>query len=396
VSVKNALSIAVLADTILLFLYTSQLSIGYDEARFVFDRTGIAGNLAALFCEVFGMSDLAARAPFVLLHAASLFLLYDVSSTILKKESDRLISVMLFMLLPSANISALLVNKSGIIIALTLLFLSVLKRGYLRTSFVLLGCFSLLDNAFAVLFLALIFYGMSKDDKRLIVLNLVLFAINMYLFGFDNGGKPKSAFLDTFGVYLAIFSPLIFFYFVYSLYKSFIYGPREALFYISFWALIFSLIVSIRQKIHFEDFAPFAVIAVIFMVKVFFSSYRVRLRVHRRGYKTLGYTLLLSLVLSCTALFASKLFYPFISDPKKNFAYDYHVARELADKLKRVGVDSIVCDDKELSLRLKFYGIGDNGERYLSARAAESGQKVSISYINTNIATFYVTKLNTF
>jgi hypothetical protein len=39
------------------------------------------------------------------------------------------------------------------------------------------------------------------------------------MYSFDTGGKPKGYFLDALGVYAAIFSPLLFLYFIYSMYR---------------------------------------------------------------------------------------------------------------------------------------------------------------------------------
>ena len=375
--------------------FTTQISISGQEANLFFTHSNIAGALSYYTCQLLGTNDLTARAPFLLLHFASTIMLFELSKTVLLRNTDRIVAVMFYALLPGVNIAALLINKAMVIIFLTLLLLLLMQKGFIRLMYALLCLYAFTDNAFSILFLALIFYGVKLDNKRLILINIVLFGINMFLFGFDNGGKPKSMFLDTLGVYFAIFSPFVFVYFLFSIYKSFRTGSNQSVLYVSFWALLFSLILSIRQKVQFEDFAPFVVLSVLFMVSTFFASYRIRLRPFRRGYKLLGYSLLSTMLLTLIAIFCSKQLYQILPNPAKHFAYNYHIAKELSAELKKDGITSVVCSDKETRLRLKFYGINSGGIYKLS-RTAESGAKrVSIIYTGTEVATYYVTKVNT-
>jgi len=381
---------------LLLTFYVGEISLSGAEAKVFFEHSTLVGVMSYYSCEIFGRSDIAARAPFLFMHFISTLMLFELSKNILKQNIDRLFAVCFFILLPGVSLSALFINKAGVIIFLTLLFLLTLQRGFVKISYILLACYTFMDNAFAILFLALIFYGIRRDDKGLIFTNILLFAMNMVLFGFNDGGKPKSAFLDTVGVYFAIFSPLVFGYFLFAIYKSFRSSSSEPVLYISFWALIFSLLLSIRQKIQFEDFAPFVVLSVLFMVSIFFNSYRIRLRPFRRGYKLLGYSLIASLLFGSGILFFSKSFYLFLHNPKKNFGYDYHVARELAYELKSLGFQNIKCENKEMALRLKFYGIFDGNKYLLSDRYGMNAKKVSVVYSGVVVATYYVTKVNTF
>lgn len=386
-----------LAGVQFLFLtyFTTQISISGQEANLFFAHSNITGAISYYTCQIFGTNDLTARLPFLLLHFASTIMLFELSKTVLLRNTDRIIAVMFYAFLPGVNIAALLINKAMIIIFLTLLFLLLMQKGFVRLMYLLLCLYAFTDNAFSILFLALIFYGVKLDDKKLIVINIILFGINMFLFGFDNGGKPKSMFLDTLGVYFAIFSPFVFIYFLFSIYKSFRAGSNQSVLYISFWALLFSLILSIRQKVQFEDFAPFVVLSVLFMVSTFFASYRVRLRPFRKGYKLLGYSLSATMLLTLIAIFCSKQLYPMLSNPAKHFAYNYHVAKELSIELKKLGITNITCRDKDTQLRLKFYGIDPGKEFVLSKKTQEGAKRVSIIYTGTEIATYYVTKVNT-
>lgn len=114
-----------------------------------------------------------------------------------------------------------------------------------------------IDNSFAIFYIALFIYGVMNRKIDILVLTLVLFSTSMYLYGFDTGGKPKGYFVDTLGVYAAIFSPFVFLYFIYSMYRILV--KEEKIFYgISHsFSLVVSLLLSLRQRLHTRRFCSF-------------------------------------------------------------------------------------------------------------------------------------------
>jgi hypothetical protein len=70
------------------------------------------------------------------------------------------------------------------------------------------------------------------------------------------------------------------------------------------------------------------------------------------------------------------------------------VAKELAKKLKDDGIDEILINHK-MQKRLRFYGISE-GNRYIinDIAGADKAKSVTISYFNTPIKTFYVSKIH--
>lgn len=76
-----------------------------------------------------------------------------------------------------------------------------------------------IDNSFAMFYIALFIYAAMNRKMDMLVLTLILFGTSMFLYGFDTGGKPKGYFVDTFGVYATVFSPFLFLYFIYSMYR---------------------------------------------------------------------------------------------------------------------------------------------------------------------------------
>ncbi len=166
----------------------------------------------------------------------------------------------IYALLPGVNSAALLLNPISVVIFLTLLFLYLYIYGYKILSYSILAITLLVDNSFLILYLALFFYAISIKDKKLLIYSMILFGISMYLYGFDDGGKPKGYFIDMLGVYAAIFSPFLFLYYIYALYRVLIKEQKSILWYITFVSFAMSMLLSMRQKIYIEDFAPFVVI----------------------------------------------------------------------------------------------------------------------------------------
>ncbi len=348
----------ILVDYIFLLFYGNSLSISPQEARLIYIEGGVFANIINLILETFGNSNITLRVLPITIHLFNAILIYKISLNFFKKPIDAKITLIIYLLLTGVNSSALLVNESGLIIFLTLLFIYYQNS---KISYFILIFALFIDNSFAILYLSLFFYWITNRNLKLSIFALILFTISIYLFGFPIGGKPKNYFLDTIGAYLAIFSPLLFIYFFYSVYRIFIKENRDMLFWIAFVALIFSLLLSFRQKILIQDFAPFVVIATPLMVKIFMSSFRVRIKEHRLSYKILGATLFGSLFITTFFAFYNKPLYRFYKNPKNHFAYQYHIAYEFANYLKSQNIYSVNSTNRNLLLQLKFYGINSGG-----------------------------------
>ena len=130
----------------------------------------------------------------------------------------------------------------------------------------------------------------------------------------------------------------------------------DMLWYLSATVLILSLVLSFRQRIPLEHFAPYLIIALPLAAQSYISSYRVRLKMYRKRYK-LAFVLSFIFLISNTLLvFFNKELYAFIQNPKNHFAYEMHVAKELSNTLKERGVSCVATDEK-MQKRLKFYGV---------------------------------------
>lgn len=389
----NIIFIGMLIFHFLVLLYlANDFSISYKESLIYYEKNAnFLTFLTNLSTKIFGQNDIALRLPFIIFYLGSAIILYALTNDYFKYQIDRIISIAIFMALPGINSAALLVNESIVVVFFTLLYLYLYKLND-KEYYILLVLFLFIDNSFAILFLALFFYSMVKKDNLLLVVSLILFGISMSMYGFEIGGKPKGYFLDTFAIYASIFSPLLFLYFFYSIYRVGIKKMEKDMYwYISVTALGLSLLFSLRQKIQIEDFAPFVVIAIPLMVKLFMHSLRVRLKEFRKVHYTMFFISITILVLNFITLVFNKYLYIFINKPSKHFAYKHHVAKELSQKLKQMGVSNIFIYDNIMAKRLEFYNISNiKQQKKLGSYKKNNSKIIEIKYYNKIIKRFYI------
>ncbi|MGB3750104.1 MAG: hypothetical protein WA945_00890 [Arcobacteraceae bacterium] len=383
--------------TVLLFLVDTY-SISAKEANIYFNggMFNVLTLITNLSTTLFGQNDYALRVPFILFYAGSAILLSLLTVNYFKRQRDRLISIAIFMLLPGVNSAALLINESIIVIFGTLLYL-YFYRIKNKNCYALLGLFLFIDNSFAILFLALFFYSLSKKDNMLLVISLSLFGFSMTAYGFSFNGSPRGYFLDTFAIYATIFSPVLFLYFFYSLYRIGFKWERDLFWYISMTALVLSLIFSLRQKVAIEDFAPFVVIAVPLMVKLFIHSMRVRLKEFRTIHYMMLRVSLGVLVLSFFLFVCNKTLYLYLEEPSSHIASEHYIVKELAEELKKRDIHNISTTDRYLALRLRFYGIENSDTILLNTKKLEQNDEmIQVMYRHRILKKFYVQDLNNF
>lgn len=389
----NLIFIATLFIHFIILLFgANSLDIHYKEADILFEGTGLLHYIVYFSTELFGQNNIALRLPFIFFFLSSAIILYKLTKWYFTKKEDRLLSIFIFMLLPGVNSAALLVNEAIIVIFLTLIYLfyyhTTSKQCYL-----LLVLFLFVDNSFAIFYLSLFFFSLNKKDNILLAVSLSLFALSMGIFGFDSGGVPKGHFVDIILVYASVFSPILFFYFFYSMYRITIKEEKNLYWYISFTAFAFSLVLSFRQRIQIEDFAPFVVIAIPMMLKLYLHSMRVRLPMFRKKHYFGANLVAVVLVINFVLLYINKPLYLLLESPYKHFAYDYHFASEVAEKLKEDGIDEIFSTNSKFVKRLKFYGINE-GEKYYLTYYNENDydKKYTLEVMGKPIQDIYLTK----
>jgi len=379
---------------ILLLFIVDDFSLSYKEVEVIFSNSSFIGVVSNFFIDVFGQNDFAVRFPFILFYLGSAIVLYLLTDDYFRHKIDRLITIAIFMILPGVNTAALLVNESIVVIFFTLLYLYLYKL-YEKEHYILLTLFLFIDNSFAILYLALFFYSLKKKDNILLVVSLILFGLSMSIYGFDIGGHPRGYFVDTFGILASIFSPLLFIYFLYSIYRVGLKWEKDMYWYISTTALSLVLLFSLRQKVEVSDFAPFIVIAIPIMVRLFMHSYRVRLKEYRKKHFTFAAFTLFILILNFLVLIFSKSLYPFFENPEKHFTYKHHIVKELAEQLKKQNIDALFVDDIALQKRLEFYGIHNGNDiRLVIKNIHDKEYDIEVKYSNVVVARFDIIELN--
>ncbi len=334
---------------------------------------------------MFGANDFAIRLPGVLVSAFSLYLFYNTALFYLKRK-DALWATYLYFLIPGVIVSSLIINKAIYLIFLTLLFV-YFYHTLRKISYLVLILLAFIDYSFISLFFSLIFFAVYKRNKTLVFLSLILFAFNFFYFHYDIGGKPKGHFIDLIGIYFLIFSPFVFIYFLYSLYKCLFFNEKNLIFFISAFSFLFSLILSFRQKIKVDDYAPFMVIFMVCMVKVFLNSYRVRLPNFRIIHKILFIVLLISLI-----SFDVGVFFNF-STPARKLTSSYYFIKPLVKILKSNKIDYVYSNNDAFVRALNFYGIKKGGKYFIEYDKKNS--QVFIIYNKKVILKINVSKLNT-
>lgn len=378
---------------LLLFAQIKGLSISFDEAKLIYGDFTPLQWVTSTSLSLFGHNDYALRFPMIALHLLSTGLLFLISKPYVTRDFDRIWIIVIYALLPGVTSIALVLDSAGIVIVGTFLFVYLFQHDE-RYSIAVMPMLYWLDPAFMYLFLGSALYGFLNKRYVFGVIGAVLFALSIVFHGIDVSGKPQGGFLDALGVYSAIFSPIVFLYFFYVLYRRFISKQRDLLWSIATSAFLISILLSFRQKVPVQTFAPFMMLALPLAAQTFFQTYRVRLREFRKRYAYLFYSALFLLVLNALIVFFNQYFYRYFENPKDHFAYPMHVAKELARTLHREKIECVYAGDEKLQLRLRFYGISQCENYRFEESPHSNGKKVTISYKNTPVFTTYVTNLN--
>ncbi len=385
-------------DALILFFQTSELSISYHEASLLYGDFSFLQLIIKKSIFIFGQNDFALRLPMIFFHISSALLLYKISKKYIKNETNRIWLILVFVLLPGVISSALLVDSAGIIIFGLLLFIylfQLYKEKFPIVLYLVLGTYVLIDSGFVYLFLALAFYALFQKEKYFFVFNTGMFLLSIYLYGFNTQGLPKGHFLDSIGIYSAIFTPIVFVYIFYILYRRLLTKELDLLWFIASTALIVSLLLSLRQRVEIEQFAPYLIVALPLGAQTFYSTYRVRLKRFRTKYRMLFSLTIAFLFLNTLLVLFNKYLYLVLDKPENHFAYKMHIAKELAHDLKEEKINC-VSTKRDLAIRLKYYGIKKckNNILWQGDKNYKKDIDVTIRYKNKPVYSAYVTKLN--
>lgn len=359
-----------------------QISISYQEAEHFFYENDYVVAFSRLFIELFGQNDFALRLPFLAIHLCNISLIFAISKLYLKKPMDALLCATIYALIPGINITAILFSKSVLILFFALLLCYLYLKRYNPAFFTLCILGSLIDSSFSVIFLALFFYAMRFQHNKTLLFALLGFSINMYHFKLPIGGIPDGHFLDTLGLLALLYSPILFIYYIYTLYRGVVKKENSLMLYIAITSILFSLLLSLRQGIDFFSFLPLSFVGIPIMVKDCLHNIRLRLPVFRIAYTRRFYLILIPLILESLFLFGNKLLFFF--EPQRHFLSNFYFAKELAWQLQERGIHSLKTETK-LQNQLRFYGISSSKTPVLYE--AKNGE-IKIIYLNKKAKAF--------
>jgi hypothetical protein len=382
-------------DTLFLLLKIDELSISYYEAEVLYGSLSFLQLFVKTSLYIFGNNDFALRLPMLLLHIMSVVLMYKISKNYVKVYRNRVWIILIFVLLPGTLSSAIIVNEAGVLIFFLLVFIYMYENHSKKLIYPLLASYLFISGGFAYLYLSLVVFSIYKKEKNFFVFNLLLFLLSLYMFGINTHGTPRGHFLDSLAIYAAIFSPIVFIYLFYVLYRRYLVKDIDMLWFIASVTLSFSLLLSFRQKVNIEFLAPYLMVSLPLIAQTFEHSYRVRLSMFRQKYRLAFIVSLIILLINSSVVFFNQYLYHFIDEPEKHFSYKMHVAKELAKELKSKGIDCVNTDER-MQVRLFFYGVTKCNKYILTQddKPKNTTSDVTISYKNVVVYNAHVTKLN--
>ena len=354
---KQYFLLATFFYAIAIFYLAATTPISPHEAKILYTSQDIASTFMKLG-ESFISGFFGLRVFFILFGFVSILFFYEFSRRYFSKREDAYLSTFIFMLLPGIVTGSTLVNVAIIVLPLVLLFVLLYEKGhFVLLPFIMLALF-FIHEASIIFFIAVLLYGIIQKDKKLSILTGAFLIAFIYLVkGIEIGGRPSGHFAEIFGLYAAVFSPLIFLYFFYTMYRILLREKKTLIWYISFTALAFSLILSIRQRIRITDFVPYVMIAVPLMLDLYNRSLRVRLPEFQKRYK-LGFKVLVSsLFLSVFMIFLYQVMFFVGEDHKKYFSNSIYEPYFMAKELKLKGIDCQNTSNVRERYQLQYYNI---------------------------------------
>ncbi|MDR2639506.1 MAG: hypothetical protein LBC09_06710 [Helicobacteraceae bacterium] len=392
---KAALAVFLALDAAFLLWYAPSLDLSAGEARLFFNDEGALGALMRLGVSALGQNNFAIRVPFIAAHIFNAALIYAVARRSMR-ACDALAATIVFALLPGVNSAALVASMAPFAMSVALIYIWLSDRNkYLALAALCLSAIA--DNLFIALNLAAACYEINRGRYKLAFLPFVFITISCALHGFYFGGRPRGYFLDIFGLYGAILSPFVLCYFIYALYWRLFKCAEKlpALWFVAFVPFALSIVLSMRQNLPIEEYAPFVAISTPLMIQAFMNSWRVRLPQFRKAHIALGAVMITSLLALDALTFFNK---PLYAISNKHFAYSHHFARELSERLKAKDIYALTCDSQSLAIRLRFYGITSGGDYFLSAKRPPDDQAyeaIEFYAFNARAAVFYLSAKDT-
>ena len=226
---------------IAVFYLSATTPITAHEAKILYTSNDIVSTLMR-WGDGLGMGFIGFRVFFIFFGFLSIGLFYELSRRYFKKDKDVYLSTLIFMFLPGILTATTMVNVAILVLPLVLLFVLLHEKGhYLLLPPIMLALF-FIHEASIIFFIAVLIYSVMHKEKKLAIFSLSFLLAFVYLAkGIEIGGQPSGHFVEIFGLYATVFSPLLFLYFFFAMYRILLRERKTLIWYISFTALAFSL-----------------------------------------------------------------------------------------------------------------------------------------------------------
>ncbi len=354
---KNQFYAFCLLYTMAILYLAVTLPIGTHEAVVFYTDEGILKQLTH-FAEGWFNNSLDFRFPFVFLGLINIPLFFFMSKQYFEKIEDSYLATTIFALLPGIITSAILVNIAVLVITLVMAFLIfyVKKLVWLQALVAVLLLY--VHDASIIFFISLVIFSVFKRNRLLFSIAIILIAISfLYFNNLTIEGHPFGRFLELFTLYMALFSPLVFIYFFYALYRIWLREKKDILWFIAFSSFSLSILLSLRQQVIMTDFAPYVIVAVVLMVLTYKRTVNVRLPEFQKKYRLGFYITMSSLLFSALIIVLHKPLFLIYDDKTKHFAYAFYEPYWQTMELKEIGQECYTAEHDKVQFQLKYYGI---------------------------------------
>jgi len=344
---KEYFLLGLLLYAISVFYLAMTTPISPHEAKILYTSQDLIGTLMrwgeSLVSGVIGL-----RLFFLISGFITVWLFYELSYRYFSEERDAFLSTFIFMFLPGILTATTLVNVAIIVLPLVLLFVLFYEKGYFKILSLIMLILFFIHEASIIFFVAVLLYALANKDKKLMITAFTFLLAFIYLAkGIEIGGRPSGHFAEVFGLYATVFSPLLFLYFFYTMYRILLREKKTLLWYISFTALAFSLLLSIRQRVYITDFAPYVLISIVLMLDIFNHSIRVRLPEFKKYYRWGFNAIIIFLFLSVLVIVFHKTLFFISNNQNKHFAHRIYNPYLLAKSLKEQG---FTCNELSITI----------------------------------------------
>ncbi len=302
-------------------------------------------------------SELGLRIFFILFGIFNALLYYLITQFFLQKRADRYLSTLIYLLFPGVVASSILANSAIIVSTLILIFIyAFFKKCWLAVSIALL-LLALIHWSAIIIYMILTLYALIKQEKLLLGI-LMLSTLFYAYYGVDFSLAPEgSHILELLSIYATVFSPLVFIYLFYTLYRILLRGNRNMIWYLAFFSLITSLLMSLQYRISIVDFSPYIMLGSMLMIQGYYSSLRVRMRRFQNSYRWVFKIVTISLILSSLSILLNQPIYRTVGKEYFSVFSPVYSPYDRALELKRNGKNCTKETGAKRIEQMKFYGI---------------------------------------